>query len=80
MKLSIPLGVMGLWQIIALFVFIGFITGIVLLIVFFARKNAKKRIFTPLNSNQMDQLKRLNELRQSGALSEIEKRKILAKN
>jgi hypothetical protein len=83
MKLAFYLGVFGPWQLIALLVFFGLIIGLVLLIISLARKSAAKKLLAPLSPHQLDQLERLNKLKQSGALSEveyeIEKRKILTK-
>ena len=84
MKLSISLGVFGPWQIIAIIVAFGLVIGVALLLVFLIGRRSAKKAPTVPNTDHLNKLERLNSLRESGALSEIEfeieKRKILADN
>lgn len=82
MKLSISLGVFGPWQIIAIIVAFGLVIGAALLLVFLMGRRSAKKAPAVSDPDHLNKLERLNSLRESGALSEIEfeieKRKILA--
>lgn len=84
MKLLLSLGVFGPWQIIAIIVAFGLVIGAALLLVFLIGRRSAKKAPIVTNSDHLDKLERLNSLRESGALTEIEfeieKRKILADN
>lgn len=84
MNLSITLGVLGPWQLIAILLILGIIAGIIVLIVKLTTRNYRNESIYQPATDPLDQLTRLNKLKQDGALSEvefeIEKRKILGNN
>lgn len=84
------LGAIGPWQIIAILLFLTIIAGVVLLIVFIVRSTNKSKVDIHDNileseksrdNDKFETLERLNKLRESGALSEVEfeaeKKKVL---
>jgi len=84
------LGIIGPWQLMVLLLIpVLVIIGLIILFASRAKHKAKADTLDSVikqkpssNSNSLDQLERLNKLRESGALSdaeyEVEKKKILA--